>query len=323
MREGKRSLAIAVATIAGVAVVTIGLIGLIVPRPTDPLPSDSAAPIADLKIPPDEVGGVLTVDGDRTGSLRLDSARTDVGFATEGRPEVTLGDLWLNGPDGRVAFSRDPDKGITKVDFDGLSFFIEPDDCTVTPGALNAASRLQSVEVRCEQLEDVRDNGTIGLAGVVAVPSDLLGERGDLPPSGGSVSVGEQTLEFSKAAVIVGGGIIIGETERTPLTLIADDEGGGNPDDWWGQASVLGVEQDPQSGAYVLTSVLVRGEMMTLATPCPVAGEELGDLNDWTRVVELRFDCQDADLTSGETVAIDGMVVVDVLDGLVEVPQGG
>jgi len=316
MGEGKRSLAIAVATIAGVAVVTIGLIGVMVPRPTDPLPSDSAAPTADLTIPPDEVGGVLTVDGDRTGSLRLDSAHSDVGFATEGRPEVTLGDLWLEGPDGRVAFSRDPEEGITKVDFDGLSFFIEPDDCALTPGALNATSRLQRVEVRCEQLEDVRDNGTIGLAGVVAVPSDLLGERGDLPPSGGSVSVGEQTLDFSEAAVMLGGGIIIGETERTPLTLIADDESDVDPDDWWSQASVLGVEQDPQSGAYVLTSVQVRGDLMTLAAPCPVSGEELGDLNGWTRVVELRLDCQDAELSNGGSVSIEGSLVVDLIEDL-------
>jgi hypothetical protein len=34
---------------------------------------------------------------------------------------VTLGDLWLEGPNGRVAFGRDPGEGITKVDFDGLS----------------------------------------------------------------------------------------------------------------------------------------------------------------------------------------------------------
>lgn len=80
---------------------------------------------------------------------------------------------------------------------------------------------------------------------------------------------------------------------------IADDESDVDPDDWWSQASVLGVEQDPQSGAYVLTSVQVRGEAMTLAAPCPVSGEELGDLNNWTRVVELRIDCQDAELSNG------------------------
>jgi len=53
--------------------------------------------------------------------------RTQIGSAlyrpasSEGRPDVTLGDLWLEGPDGRVAFGRDPGEGITKVDFDGLS----------------------------------------------------------------------------------------------------------------------------------------------------------------------------------------------------------
>lgn len=315
MQEGKRSLAIAVATIAGVAVVTIGLIGIMVPRPTDPLPSASAAPTADLAVPPDHVGGVLTVDGDRTGTLRLDTVRSDPAVAVDGGPGVNvLGDVWLSGPDGRVAFSRDPAKGITKVDYDGLSFFVKPDDCAVTPGAFNATSRLMNAEVRCERLDDVRDNGTVGITGVVAVPSDLLGERGDLPPSGGSVSVGEQTLEFSEAEVMLGGVVIVGGTESIPLTLIAYDAGYVDSDDWWSQASVLGVEQDPQSGAYVLTSIQVRGDLMTLAAPCPVSREELGDLNDWTRVVELRIDCQDAELSSGGSVSIEGSLVVDLIE---------
>ena len=315
MQEGRRSLAIAVATIAGVAVVTIGLISIMVPRPTDPLPSASAAPTADLAVPPDQVGGLLTVDGDRTGTLRLDTARSDPAVAVDGGPGVNvLGDVWLSGSDGRVAFSRDPAKGITKVDYDGLSIFVKPEDCAVSKGALNATSRLMSVGVHCAKLEDVRGNGTIALSGVVAVPSDLMGERGDLPPSGGSVSVGEQTIEFSDAAVMLGGGIIVGETERIPLTLIAYDAGYVDSDDWWSQASVLGVEQVPESGAYVLTSVQVRGEMVTLAAPCPVSGEELGDLNDWTRVVELRIDCQDAELSNGGSVSIEGSLVVDLIE---------
>lgn len=324
MREGKRSLAIAVATIAGVAVVTIGLIGIIVPRPTDPLPSDSAPPPADLTIPPDNVGGVLTVDGDRTGSLRLDSAHSDVAFATDGRPDVKLGDLWLEGADGRVAFSRDPDDGITKVDFDGLSIFVEPDDCTLARGALNATSRLISVDVRCEQLDDVRGNGTIALSGVVAVPSDLMGERGDLPPSGGSVTVGDETLEFSEAVVMVGTGTIIGETERTPLTLLADDDGDLDPDaDWWGQASVLGVEQDPETREYFLAGAQVRGAFMELAAPCPVDDEDLGMLNAQTTVVRLHLECSDVELTSGESVSIDGTLVVDLIESIFQGETGG
>lgn len=319
MQEGKRSLAIAVGTIAGVAVVTIGLISIMVPSPTDPLPSASAAPTADLAVPPDQIGGVLTIDGDRTGTLRLDTARSDPAVAIDGGPGTNvLGDLWLEGADGRVAFSRDRDEGITKVDFDGLSIFVKPEDCTVSKGALNATSRLMSVGVHCAQLEDVRGNGTITLSGVVAVPSDLMGERGDLPPSGGSVTVGDETLEFSEAVEMVSTSVIIGGTERFfPLTLIADDEGVGDPDDdWWSQASVLGLEQDPETMAYVLTSVQVRGELMTLAAPCPVSGEELGDLNDWTRVVELRIDCQDAALSSGGPVSIEGSLVVDLIRNL-------
>ncbi|HSK47585.1 MAG TPA: hypothetical protein VLA05_06225 [Coriobacteriia bacterium] len=313
MQEGKRSLAIAGATIAGVAVVTIGLIGIMVPRPTDPLPSASAGASADLTFPPDQIGGVLTVDGDRTGTLRLDSAHSDAGFATDGRPEVTLSDLWLEGADGRIAFSRDPDEGISKIDYDGLSFFVGPEDCTVTKGALDAASRLISVGVRCAQLEDVRGNGTIALSGVVAVPSDLMGERADLPPSGGSVTIGDETLEFSEAVVLLSGSIINGETERTPLTLLADDDGDIDPDDWWSQASVLSVEQELETGEYVLTGAQVRGTAMELAAPCPVEAEDLGSLNFQTTVIRLHFACSDVELSSGERVSFDGTLVVDLV----------
>lgn len=52
---------------------------------------------------------------------------------------------------------------------------------------------------------------------------------------------------------------------------------------------------------------------MELAAPCPIDAEDLGSLNFQTTVVRLRFDCSDVELTSGESVSIDGMIVVDLV----------
>lgn len=302
-----RSLTIVGATVAGVAAVTLGLVGLIVPRPADGVLNASAEPTFDLAIAPDRVGGSLEVSGDRTGTLRLDRGSADVRYEPAGAvPELILGDLWLTGEDGQIRFSRDPAKGVSQVQYDGLSFFLDPGDCTITPGAHNAAAGLMSALLECLEIADVRDAGVISIEGVVALPADVLGDRGDLPPSGGSIDVGDTTVDFSEAGVLLDGGVDA-ETGRMQMGLFNDDE------------EYLVIEYDPETAEYFLIAIQIADEYAFLSEACPVAAEDLGRLNPQTTVVRFTIDCDGVDLPGGGFGTVSGSVVADIIESAVEI----
>jgi hypothetical protein len=240
------------------------------------------------------------VTGDRTGTLEIESAQGGVQYVTGDDDVVNVqrGQFRLIGDDGQIVFSSDPDEGVTQIEFDDLSFFLDPGDCDVTLGERNEANGLIAAHLECLELADIRGGGIISVEGVIAVSGDVFGERGDVPLSGGSVDVGEETIELRQ--VIMAGGGQIAETGRVPLTVYAAD-----PD------TFLALEYDPEKPEMLLTFMLAEGVPVTLSEPCPVTVEDLGDLNEFTTVVRLTFDCDNAALDDGTPIILDGTVVVD------------
>ena len=286
------------ATLVGVAGVTLLLIGVISPHATAE-PTPSAAPSFDLAIAPDRIGGRLAVTGDRSGTLLIERVQGGVQSAAAEGDSVSVqrGPFRLIGENGQVMFGGDPEDGVTQIDFDDLSFYLDPGDCDITLGERNDANGLMAVRLDCPELADLRGGGIVSVEGVVAVPGDVLGERGDVPPSGGSVTVGDETVELSEL-IMVGGGELV-ETGRVPLSVH-----GADPD------TVLGLEYDPDTAEIFLTYMIAGGIPLTLPEPCPVMVEDLGDLSDFTSVVRLTIDC-DALLEDGTSTSLDGTVVVD------------
>jgi len=299
MHDLARALAILGATGAGVTLVTLLLIGAIVPQAIAE-PTASPVPSFDLAVPPDRSGGSLTVIGDRSGTLLIDRLQGGVQYVTGDDDSVNVqrGPFRLIGDDGQIVFSADPDEGVTQIDFDDLSFFLDPRDCDVTLGERNEVNGLIAALLECTELVDIRGGGVISVEGVIAVPGDVFGERGALPPSGGNIEVGEDTVALSQL-ILVGGGELV-ETGRVPMSVH-----GADPD------SILALEYDPETAEMLLTFVLAEGQPVGLPEPCPVIAEDLGDLNEFTTVVRLTFDCDNAALDDGTPITIDGTIVVD------------
>jgi hypothetical protein len=302
-----RSIVVLAVTFVSALAITMALVLLIVQdrgasTATDPDATPPATITANAA--PMQTGGSLAVSGDREGTFTLDRDSYEVSIAPDferGFARVEYGRFGLDGERGAIVFSTDP-LAVEQIDLDGLAFYPDPDACTITPGELNPAIGVASARLQCASLTDLRDAGTISLDGAVALPADLLGMRGELPPSGGQVPVGSETLEFSDGRLLVQQ-VFTEETQRQALFLFGADE-----------KSSLGFERDPETEAMYLTYIVIDEELFDIADDaCTVSDVELGPLNPFTTVMELSIACDGLDLGSHGVVSIDATLVVDLI----------
>jgi hypothetical protein len=298
MHDWVRSLAVLAASFAGVVVLTVALAVLIVPDPVGSSgepgraePSAAAAsstPIGDLDAVPTAIGGTLVVTGDRDVALVVDREATDAQYG-------------VVGDDARVFIGGDP-LSIVQMNLDGLSFFPDPDECTITPGRLNSEIGVASARLTCEDLADIRDNGVVSVDGVVGIAADMLGMRGDLPPSGGTVTLGDETLEFADAVLYAFPVSVIDGPDQTNMGLVDG-------------RTELYFSYDVQTHGIALVSI-ERGDEPTEvpAEACSIATRELGKLNPRTTVLELTLTCPAVELPDAGTVAINGSLIVEEVD---------
>jgi hypothetical protein len=214
-------------------------------------------------------------------------------------------DAFLEGPDGRIRFQRGTGL-ITLIDYDGLSFYPEPDDCDVTLGALNEENGLMAALVECAELADIRGGGTVSLAGVLALPADVLRGRGDIPETGGSVDVDGSTVTFTEAEIYLDQRVSP-EEERIHWGIHTPDF-----------LSSLYFEYDIDSDQFFLNAITIQDESAVLEEPCALDAEELGRINETTTAVWLSFDCAGVEVPGGGTGSVTGMIVADVIEGLLE-----
>ena len=306
VKNWSTSVVVLAVTFVSALAITMALVLLIVQDrgATATGPTETPVPTITANTVPTHTGGSLAVSGDQEGAFILDHDSYTVSIEPDferGFARVEFGRFGLDGELGAIAFSTDP-LVVEQIDFDGLAFYPDPEDCTITPGELNPAIGVASARLQCASLTDLRDAGTISLDGAVALPADLLGLRGDLPPSGGEVPVGDETLEFSDGRLLVQQ-VLSEETERQALFLFGDDE-----------KSSLGFERDPETEELYLTYIVVDEELFDIADDaCVVSPVELGPLNPITTVMELSIACDDLDLGSHGVVSIDTTLVVDLI----------
>lgn len=298
MNDWLRSLTVLSVSFAGVVVLTFGLAVVIVPAPVgssesadgaSPGASATPAPLGDLDAIPTAIGGTLLVTGDREASLPVDRESTD-------------GQYGLIGDDARIFLGGEP-LAIVQMNLDGLSFFPEPEDCTITPGRHNQQIGVASAEVRCERLEDVRDSGVVDVEGVLGIAADMVGMRGDLPPSGGSLAFGDETLTFTEAWLFPFAGPVMAGEERTNMGLIDGTTG-------------LYFTYDVHTHATALAYVEIEGHVTEVPVDaCAIATEELGKVNPRNTLVEMTIRCPAVELPDLGSIAIDGSVIVEQLEG--------
>lgn len=306
MRSGSdalKTLGILVAAIGGVAVIIFGMVALISPAPPMESAAPSAAPSLTLDTPPTAVGGSVTVAGDRSGTLILERSSSSAHYQPAGDTfELVFDPVRLEGADGVIIFSRDPKEGVTQVDYDGLTAYLDPGDCSITTGTHDLAAGLVTAELECAEVTDIRGGGTISLHGVVGLPAELFGIRGEMPSSGGTLDVDSATVEFGEAIGVIGPSTIA-ETGRIPFSLVSSDQ------EW-----VVAIEYNPETDEYVMTYIGTGDEATAEGGGCPLTAETIGMLSPQTSVVRLEFDCADVPLANGESGPVVGSLVVDLFD---------
>jgi hypothetical protein len=306
MKRWPRSLVVLAVAFGGTMAITIGLTMLIVQDRVTSTADSTPTPFPSIAIGavPTQTGGSLVVSGDREAGFRLDRGSYEVAVNPDferGFARVEYGRFGLIGESGAVYFEHDPLR-VAQIDFEAMAFYPEPDECTITPGELNPAIGVASAHLTCAGLTDIRDAGTVAIDGGIALPADMLGMRGDLPPPGGRVEVGSRTLEFSDGRVLVQNVTIEG-TGRQPLFLFGDDE-----------RSSIGFERDPERGDLYVTYLVVDEELFEFEDEaCEVSATEVGTLNPITTVLELSIRCDEVDLGEHGVVTIDTSLVVDLI----------
>jgi hypothetical protein len=297
-RDAALALATMAALVGGVAVVTIGIAGVVVP--TSAL--DDADPTFALDVAPDAIGGELVVSGDRHGTVTLEAATGTAVSIGALRPDVVL-----EGDAGRIQFSRDTGD-IVRVDVQDLSFYPDDGQCTLTEGAVNEESGLMSALLECADLVDIRGGGTVSIAGVLAAPASAIRGRGDVPPTGGSVDVDGTVITFESAELFLNPDAVQPDpSDRIQAALFSDPTG-------FEVMSGIFLEVDLEEDRYWLGGVLVGDESSLLSTPCPLDADEIGRIDGETTVIRLTIDCPEVEIPGDRTGSVAGEVVVDVIE---------
>ncbi len=294
MNDWLRSLVALATASAAVVGVTVGLAVVIVPTPASSSETPDGAPprsttapgaVGDLDAMPTAIGGTLRVTGDREASLLV--AR-----------EATDGQYGLIGDDARVFLGDDP-LTVVQLNLDGLSFFPGPGACTVTAGRFNPQIGVAGARVRCDDLADVRGNGVVTVDGVLGVAGDVLGMRGDLPPSGGTATVGSEALEFTGAQLNSFPILMVDGADQTNMAL--ED----------GETTLL-FTYDVQTHEVALAH-LRRGSDLFDVSPsaCSIGSRQLGMVNPRTRLLDMTVRCAAVEVPGVGTVAIDASLIVE------------
>jgi hypothetical protein len=293
MGDWFRSVTVLVMAFVCAVVVTIGLANVIVPGgASDPQAAgdggvDGAAASPTLQ-PIAGAGGHLAVTGDREGTLSLTRESNDERYS-------------LVGDAARMVFEGDPPT-IVQLSWEGLEFFPEPDDCSIAPGELDDQLGVGYAEVECGGLVDIRGGETITVSGILGLPLTMVGES-DLPETGGSVTVGDETWEFVEAFLFTfpvndGAG-----TDDYNMELADDGRGS------------LRFRYDVQTHRLSVVSVARDGTMSELPPgACSLETEELGRLTPTDAIVELTIDCPAAEVPGLGTVPITGTVIVQQVE---------
>ena len=293
MGDWFRSVTVLVMAFVGAVVVTIGLANVIVPgggsRPQGAGDAGGgAAATPPVAAPAEGIGGHLAVTGDREGTMILTQEANEERYS-------------LTGSGSRIVFEGQP-PAVAQISWDGLEFFVEPDDCSITPGELDDVTGIGYAEIRCEDLADVRGGETIDLAGRIGVALTLIGES-ELPDMGGSVAVGDETWEFDEAMLFAFATPAVAGAEDYNMVLTDEDAG------------TLRFNYDIQTHRLTLVRVERGGETSDLAAgACNLATEELGRMTPTAAVVELTIDCPAADVPGLGLVPITGTLIVQNLE---------
>jgi hypothetical protein len=278
------------------ALIVLGVVGLArLTVPDEPTFEESLEEAAEAGIEiedfvPTALGGELQLTGATEDTITLER-------------QVSGPTFGLGNSRSRVFFETDP-LTISQMSHEGLAFFPEPEACEFTEGEHNEEMGLVAVHISCNELVDIRDNGTISVEGFAALPSDMVIEL-DLPDTGGTVTVGDLTFDPVDPILFIGAAFQGSGVQETGLRLAND-------------------ETDPQSSAYVFFAYDAASDSLRLSEvyyrvgvaavepgECTSQTEELVVINPQASVWEITFSCESVDVSSHGSLPVEGQVVFE------------
>lgn len=291
-----RSISVLGIAFASVVALTFGLAAVIVPGAEGSAlgpgasAADASGPVTVPRGPVTAIGGVLAVTGDRATTFVLDREELGSRYA-------------LAGADGRIFFEGSP-PAVAQISYDGLEFFLDSDECALTPGERHDDSGVAAAHLVCEAIADVRDQGTVTIEGTIGMAADLFGLRGDLPASGGTLTLGEEELTFPFAAMTIPSGAQVSGVYAGSLHDAST-------------ATTITFTYDPRDHEIVLSEIAYATRQPTQPNrippgACTVSATEIGLLNPHTRVVEMTIRCAAVDVPELGTVPVDGTLIVEL-----------
>ena len=278
------------------ALIILGVVGLArLTIPDEPTFEESLAEATESEggltdFIPTAVGGELTVTGAVESIISLER-------------QVSGPTYGLGNGQSRVFFETDP-LTISQMSHQGLAFFPEPGDCEFTEGEHNEDLGLVAVQISCPELVDIRDNGTISLEGVAALPSDLILEL-DLPELGGTVTVGDLTFDPVDPVLLIGA-----QMEGSGVNELGLRLGNGESDP---QASThVFFAYDTPSDSLTLSEVYYRVGLAEVEPgECSTETEELMVINPQASIWEITFSCDSVGVSSHGALSVEGEVVFE------------
>lgn len=294
MNDWVRSVTVLGVAFLGVVVMTLGFATLILRGAAGPMHATKTMPVdagpaasAMAGGVPTRVGGTLTVSGDREGSLILNRGSLDGRFG-------------LIGQQGRIFFDDDP-VAVAQLHFDGLTFFPEPDECTITPGELNAALGIAWADLECAELADVRGNGVVTTVGTIGLPADLLGLRGDLPSTGGTLEAGAETWVFTDAVLFTGPRPAVAGASPHRMELYDPETD-----------TRLAFTYDLDTRQVALSNVERSGRSAAVADDaCAIDTRDVGALSPQVSLIEMSLECAQVKVPDIGRVRIAGSLFVE------------
>lgn len=272
--------------VGAAALVAVGVAAVaLVVVPDEPRFSDAFEEETDIEedFVPDALGARLAISGARSDTVVLDD--------TVGGPTFGLGNSRT-----RIFFEADP-IAIGQMSHDGLAFFPEPEDCEFTTGEHNEEAGLIAVRISCPDLIDIRDNGSITLEGVAALPADLVIEL-DLPETGGTVTVGDQVWEIVDPLLFIGPRFLGDDMTATEFLVWTRDARQG-----------LRFTYNDETGLISFVAVDFEETSHEIdSSDCSLIDEEVMILNPQTQFRELTIDCANVGVPDLGTVEITGSI---------------
>lgn len=285
---------------ASAVLVVLGVVGLarftIPDAPTFSEGLEEAGESADggLDFVPTAPGGELEITGATSETVTLDR-------------QVDGPTFGLGNSQTKMFFESDP-LAIGQMSHGGLAFFPEPGDCSFTEGGHNEDTGLIAVKVSCAELVDIRDNGSITLEGILALPADLV-ITVDMPDTGGTITVGNEEWEIVDPVLVVAPSSLDDDMTAVAFPLQSEDP-----------PRTIHLSYDATADRIILTgfSVAQEGFQELAAGACTITDETLTVVNPEAEIRQLTIECVGVDIPDVGPVDLEGSVIYQILFGALD-----